>query len=216
MTPFKVAKLGARDVCHPWTGPAYVTVPRAMKGCWSHQEHVDPYPAYSHDVELVHREARRVIRALPIGVPVLISVLAVEGLDRVNGHCRIDYDYKGEKPHPWAASIVLWGKRIPIHPAMTRYLVAHEYGHAVEKYIATLRGETGDSQKLRAEYGRLRGCRRQKYYGGGTWHASPGELFANDFRILVAGAEPEFWPHPGFQRPERVAAVRAFWKEHAR
>src|SRR5215213_6319894 len=35
---------------------------------------------------------------------------------------------------------------------------------------------------------------------GGTWHSRPQEIFACDFRILVAGFELEFWPHPGIPR----------------
>jgi hypothetical protein len=53
------------------------------------------------------------------------------------------------------------------------------------------------------EYAQLRGCDPATPYGGGTWHKSPGELLANDFRILVAGVEPEFWPHPGSPTPMR-------------
>ena len=50
-----------------------------------------------------------------------------------------------------------------------------------------------------------------KSYGGG-WHATVSELFANDFRILVAKSEVEFWPHPGFLRPEELVKVVDFWK----
>lgn len=216
MKHLKVFQLRARDVCHPWSGAPYFNLPKPAPGFYSTQVHVDPFPAYPHDVQLVMRELRKVARAFPIGVPVSVNVLEREGPERTNGHCEIVHDYQAKKkPAPWSARIVLWGKRIPPHPAMTRYLVAHEYGHAVAQFLARkLRHK--DAERLYREYRSFRPVRRRpRYYGGGTWHASSSELFANDFRILVAGVEPEFWPHPGFARPERVAAVRRFWKEHA-
>lgn len=217
MTALRVVTLKARDIRYPWTSQPYFNLPAPGKAFYATQVHVDPFPAYPHDVALVARELRKVARAFPVGVPVAVNVLEREGPERTNGHCEIVHNYRSkEKPAPWSARIVLWGKRIPPHPAMTRYLVAHEYGHAVAQFIGRKLGHK-DPEQLYRLYRRLRPrcARRPGSYGGGTWHASTCELFANDFRILVAKAETEFWPHFGFARPERVAAVRAFWKEHA-
>ena len=52
--------------------------------------------------------------------------------------------------------ICLAGKRIPPHPAMTRYLMGHEYGHGVFYHLARLRGFEQDSEGLRKLYQALR------------------------------------------------------------
>ncbi len=69
--------------------------------------------------------------------------------------------------------------------------------------------------RMDREYAQLRGLPvdERALYGGGRWHAAIGELFANDFRILVARAELEFWPHPGFPRPETLPVVVEFWEQ---
>jgi hypothetical protein len=48
-------------------------------------------------------------------------------------------------------------------------------------------------------------------YGGGTWHAQPQEIIANDFRVLVMDQEREFWPHPDVPMPARE--MLAWWDE---
>jgi hypothetical protein len=149
-------------------------------------------------------------------------VLHRECTSRTNGWAEVDHRYYdddcakpccADKTVKWDGIIVLAGKRIPPHPAMTRYLVAHEYGHHVEYELLHRRGlDPGDSV-VRDEYARMRGC-PDVNYGGGTWHKSPGELLANDFRIVVAGVEPEFWPHPGFTHPLEDALVQRWWAEN--
>jgi hypothetical protein len=213
-----VVALTARDLCWPWDREPFFTIPAPGKQFYTRSATVDPFPCYAHDLELVQRSARAVARTLPFAEPIVFATLTFESVKRTNGECDISYDYKNEKgkPDPWGGSITLWGKRIPPHPAMTRYLVAHEYGHAVAKALSFRRGER-DSDALYREYRRLRGLRniRPGSYGGATWHASTAEVFANDFRVLVAGAETEYWPHPGIERPERIAAVRRWWARSA-
>ena len=102
--------------------------------------------------------------------------------------------------------IVISGKRIPIMPAMTRYLVSHEYGHLVE--TALVKAKRLDIN----EYAKMRGCdsRNTEFYGGRTWHKAFGEIFANDFRIIVCDREPEFWPHP-VCHPSSDKALIEWW-----
>lgn len=177
---------------------------------------VDPCPAYAHDVRLVRKCLRDVESRVELAFKPVVYVLHAETLGRTNGWADRSIEYwgrdDGDEP-TWAGHIVLAGKRVPLHPGMTRYLVAHEYGHHVEWELLRRRGLDLDGNDLRDEYAELRGCDPRLPYAPGNWHASAGELMANDFRILVAEAEPEFWPHPGFKRPERVAAVRRWWEE---
>ncbi len=198
-----------------------VAIAAPAPGCRGRQERVDPFPCYLHDAALVREQLASVAARFPLGAPCLVSLVAFESLDRTNGCCEIASAWgEGGKETGWAASIRLWGKRIPPHPAMTRYLVAHEYGHAVEAAIARTEfsdGKAGDrSSRLGAAYRELRGLRRAPRggYGGQTWHVATGEIFANDFRILVCDVEPEFWPHAGIRRPHEVRGLREWWVRH--
>jgi len=201
-----------------WSFDALEPYFRVPSGSYTRSVKVDSFPAYAHDLALVESEARRVDALFPITQEVSLCVIDREFLDRTNGWCNVDYLWEGREISipDFKATIVLSGKRIPIHPAMTRYLVAHEYGHAVRAFISRERKEPSDAlykpESLYGEYQRLRGMEQPKHYGGGTWHSSVEELFANDFRILVLEAEREFWPHPGFARPEECPAVVDFWR----
>jgi hypothetical protein len=178
---------------------------------------VDPFPGYGHDPAYVLKIARQVARDFPLSFPVHFYVPAYEDIGRTNGWCEIQRDWQSkDRPRPiTAANIFLSGKRIPPHPAMARYLVAHEYGHAVDYFLADRLGYDADKHEFRDWYRKLRGIKEAgpSHYGGRTWHASTGEVLANDFRILVCGIETEFWPHPGTVRPEKVASIRKFWRE---
>jgi hypothetical protein len=191
---------------------------RVPDGEYTRHVIVDPFPAYAHDLAMVEVELTRTANAFPMPEEVTVCVLDREFAGRTNGWCSIGHFY-GDKDEraKWSATIVLSGKRIPPHPATTRYLVAHEYGHAVRRFISGKRGEDDNKlyapESLYGEYQRLRCFQTARHYGGGTWHACVEELFANDFRILVVGAEVEFWPHPGFARPEGVPAIVEFWKK---
>lgn len=119
-----------KDLCWSFSDGAapYFSIPGDGYG-YSRSVRVDPFPAYAHDMDLVGIEAVRVARSFPLKEPIRIVTLDREFLERTNGWTDIEPNYdSSEKPRPWAATIVLSGKRIPIHPAMTRYLVSHEYG----------------------------------------------------------------------------------------
>lgn len=180
-------------------------------GSHSRQEKVDPAPCYAHDVDAVRAELAHLQRVAPVPVPLGIFVLSHEMRGRTNAWCSEDRVYTKDDRESYPIGIIaMSGKRIPIHPAMTRYLVAHEYGHFVEAFLARHRG-LKDGFRLREHYRAL--CRPDglETYGPGKWHQAIGEIFANDFRILIAKREPEFWPHPGVTRPEDELSVIGWW-----
>jgi hypothetical protein len=165
-------------------------------GTYGCRERVDPFPCYAHNLALVESELKRTAGLFPLPFPVYIYVSAFECEGRTNAHASTGHDYDGKMvdgEYPiGSGTIVFSGKRIPIMPSMTRYLVSHEYGHLVEAALTR-------AKRLNVEdYARMRGCepRNTEFYGGRTWHKAFGEIFANDFRIIVCDRELEFWPHP--------------------
>lgn len=187
---------------------------KSVVGGWGHAANVDPTPCYSHDRALVLAEAQHVDDVFRVGVPVTIHISRWEEIGRTNGWASQEWNYyagKNGDEKKWEGAIALAGKRIPLHPAMTRYLVSHEYGHVVDYWLCHVRGLQPNG--LDEEYRELRRLPKSSgRYGPGRWHSNVGELIANDFRILVAGRELEFWPHPGIARPEDERGVRAFWR----
>jgi hypothetical protein len=197
-------------------GP-YVVLPTG--GSWPRTEDVDPFPCYSHDRGLV-LETAEVIEAtfpLPPERRPRYVLLGFDTSSRVNGWTSYAEDHDAEEDEngrsPWRPYIAFAGKRIPPHPGMTRYLVAHEYAHCLHLYLEWLAGHSLGSDKLYPAYDEMRGLKPPDSYGGGTWHASTSEVFANDFRILLAQVELEYWPHPGIPRPEEIPAVADWWAQ---
>jgi hypothetical protein len=202
-------------------GPVYQI---SHAGTWVKERAVDPAPCYGHDPELVRAELAHLQAVAPLPYPLAIVLLRHEVTSRTNGDYTTDHGYrdpeylkaeaasKDHVPAPRVGIIVLSGKRIPIHPAMTRYLVAHEYGHSVEDRLAELSGFKNDQQLL-TEYVKDVRPEATGSYGCGKWHQNRGELFANDFRILIAKREVEFWPHPGFPHPLQHPRAIRFWEQ---
>jgi hypothetical protein len=195
------------SLCWPFDSEPYFIV---SGGDYVRHEKVDPFPGYAHSALLVENMCDDLNEVMPCGGQTDIYLPEWEGQGRTNGHeCQQSYyDEKGR----FGATIVLSGKRIPIHPAMTRYLVTHEYGHVVEDWVQFTYGVTN----LRYAYCKdLRAHEsHSKYYGGKTWHAAPGEIFANDFRVVVAQAELDFWPHEPVPFPYDVK-IQSFWHKAA-
>lgn len=186
--------------------------------CGGHQIQQDPYPAYAHTRVAVEQGIKLVNKVrLPL-MPIKLVLLDHEEIARVNGQSYYDrrdsYDEVTKqwvRKDQWDCWIILSGKRIPPHPAMTRYLVAHEFAHHIEDWVGKIRG-LKDGELLK-EYAKLRKLSEAPPYGAGSWHVAPGEVFANDWRILVADVESEFWPHADTPRPEKVAGLKTWWKK---
>lgn len=186
--------------------------------------YVDAFPGYPHDEALVRNMLLTTVEpTFPLPKPFAPSVylLSHESVSRTNGQAHHERMYNAEwneddeSQRPWRSAIILSGKRIPPHPAMTRYLVGHEYGHVVEDWLIRTRHERESSNDLLLEYAEARGLGPSGFTiraDGGRWHRAIQEIFACDFRLLVAGVEPEFWPHPGVARPEDVPSIQAFWQ----
>jgi hypothetical protein len=180
----------------------------------------DPFPAYPHDEQLVAEAAGWVAKAVPPLWDITIWLADREPVARTNGHSGAWIPQHYDDSQAWVhdqprGMILLAGKRIPPHPAVTRYLVGHEYGHHVEYMLNDLRGAPHlHDTALVTGYAEMRGLPVPVHHGtGGRWHDAAPEIFACDCRIVLFGIEPDFWPHPGIPRPGEVPAVRAWWND---
>lgn len=178
----------------------------------------DPFPAYAADKDLVKETLDEVVRYWPLTHNLEVYVSNKELVDRVNAFATYNYNYKkknADGKYPWYGIIVISGKRIPIHPGMVRHLVAHEYGHQVMYEMCARISEDNqpyeDKETLLRNYCKMRGMKYSAKYGGGHWHDSPGEVFANDFRTIVCGIEHEYWPHPQLKHPYEVPELDEWW-----
>lgn len=187
----------------------YITFPE-IEGAWAKRENVDPTPCYHHDVHLVERELAHNLRVCPLPIPLKIAVMCYESIGRVNAFYANQNVYNENAPALFYGTITMMGKRTPIHPAMTRYLVSHEYGHGVQYALERAIGLKADN--IEPWYKEQFRPTATSKYGPGNWHTNTGELIANDYRILVAQKETEFWPHEGYARPENIPHLVAFWK----
>jgi len=194
---------------------------------------VDPFPAYPLSLELVGDLVQACWQRFPLGGARLeVAVLSHEVLERTNGCTCESQIFRRDDGSEWeeklrcgcgcgellelrgqALTIVLSAKRIPVHPAVVRYLVPHEYGHAAFAAIARVMGyQLHEHEKLARKYCERRGLSLDKTrYAGGHWHGQPEEIAANDFRVLLMQREAEFWPHPGVPMPPE--SIAAWWDE---
>lgn len=206
MTPAKatIRRLGARQLVWQFHQPS----PRAR--VLEHaDELMDPFPCFSHDIDIVRAGLAHLGFVEPL-VPLTVWISEFEPVSRVLAFTaqRLKYS-QHEPPKLKANAILLAGKRTPIHPAVTRYLVAHEYGHALEDWIETARGLKSDA--LHEEYLALRAGVGRHHGDGQRWTDAIGEVMACDFRVAVANVETEFWPHPGIPLPD--ARIAQWWDE---
>lgn len=185
---------------------------RTPNADWPHAVYVDPFPCYSLDREIVERVAAKVEDIFPVPFKPTYFILAHEFDDRCNGcatynHVHLDH---ADRPLPIDPIIMFSGKRIPIHPGMQEYLVAHEYGHVVDYNITYMRRQ--EINAMDEEYAKMRGIKMSQKYGGRSWHSNIGEILVNDFRIACTNIEPCFWPHD-VPHPLDNEDVQEFWAE---
>jgi hypothetical protein len=221
--------LGNQDAGGPSYSCGLGSYPRSFR--------VDPYPAYPHNLGLVRELALKCNDVFPLPDARLgLWLFSHDFADRINGmtfedtiYYREDgtdwneeylsYDGSGKmvEMHGQAITIVLAGKRIPIMPAMTKYLVTHEYGHAVFNYVTRRFGyKDHEKNKLEEKYMEIRGVTKyEKKYRGGHWHEAPGEIIANDFRYLFTRQQTDFWPHD-CPEPSWHSPIGEWWIKAAR
>ena len=180
---------------------------------WQHRPHgvgaeFDPFPAYRHDMLVVKRETFHVESCTPPIWDVDLYVANRENMSPTNAFSYVTTNGHYNDADVWVKDppvglIVLSGKRTPPHPAVTRHLVAHEYGHIVEYMLEHLRHGSPHGGEVVKEYAKLRGLSESTLHHGegGNWHNSATEIFACDFRILICNTEAEFWPHMGIPHP---------------
>lgn len=189
---------------------------------WSHKacsSTFDPFPGYAHNATTAHVTAEYAAEICPPLYDIEIFLPNREEIGRTNGYstnCYVREYADGEcVSRTPLGLIVLSGKRIPPHPAMTKYLVGHEYGHHICWMLGNLRNPDHlQNDSWLPEYAQLRGLPVDEvsHHGaGGNWHDSAAEIFACDFRILVLGIETEYWPHPGIPYPNTVEGLDTWW-----
>lgn len=178
-------------------------------GSWARECKVDPAPCYHHSVDLVTQEFEHLRKVAPIPNPMGVFILSHEVVSRTNAHFEDSYIYSSDNVSKPVGIIVISGKRIPIHHAMTKYLVSHEYGHAINaEWVRRITLKDAEFDKWYISEFRPEA---NTSYGCGKWHNNVGELIANDFRILLAQRELDFWPHEGHPRPETISKLVDFW-----
>jgi hypothetical protein len=209
----RLISITAADLQWPFdgAGPHWMTRPRHA---YPRSQKVDPFPCYPHDRHEVRSWALRTEERFPIPTPPTWYVTEHECTGRTNGYADSD-GYTVDKGDKYEQRIepfiVLVGKRIPLHPAMTRYLIGHEYGHVVHYHLERkFRDE--ENHVFERAYAEMRGIEFFEGYGGGRWHLNTGEIIANDFRILVADIAPDFWPH-AVAHPLKCPRVKDWWRQ---
>lgn len=175
--------------------------------------YIDPFPCYSHDIDLVAREVEYIESVINLPFKPHYFVLPFEPTSRTNGWADANKMYissEGEKdkwePRPY---IVLCGRRTPLHPSLSRYLISHEFGHSVHANLAHKVGL--DYWPFAEMYAKeVRKLSYSGEYGGLKWDSNTAEILANDIRVGILDKETEFWPHK-VERPTQE--IISWWKD---
>lgn len=178
---------------------------------------VDPFPCAAHNPKIMRQHVKETTAKFPIPAPVYWVVMPFEAESRTNAWASSGDIYKNDHPKAYnkygiEGYITFSGKRTIVHPAMTKYLVAHEYGHIVDYYISARGRQAGEKDHywFRKAYAKMRGIKYNDSYGGGKRKDSIAEVIADDFRIAVAGVDTDFYVHT-CTHPLKSAKVKKFW-----
>lgn len=213
------------EVVWPFSGEPHYKIKRELSG-YSRNVKIDPFPCIVHNLDLMRERIEFIEAAFPIGALKRWLVLPYEVTERVNAWASHDYIWSnGTDPEKDLAKkknrlelfVVFSGKRSNIHPAMTRFLVAHEYGHWVDYWITSIMKEenySNDEEIFRKKYAEIRGIPYvdDENYGGGNYHDSLAEIIADDFRIVVGGTDVDYYQH-SCTHPLKDPNVVAYWGE---
>ncbi len=187
--------------------------------CYDYDCHIDidPFPCNSHNSKLLLETVTKVEGKFKIGAPTRWIVLPNDTTHYTNAYAQKNYvsGEENRKKYKFEGMIVMAGKRTIIHPAMTKYLVAHEYGHMVDYWITAMMNEKLDSTNetiFRKKYAEMRGIEYNEKYGGGNWVDNIGEIIADDFRIVVANTDKDFYLHT-CTHPLEHTEVKKYWSK---
>lgn len=208
------------EIVWPFKGSPRHKIKQLGSGYFSNIE-VDPFPCNTHNADILRTKIDEIEKLFPIGTLLQWISLPHEVVERVNAWAQSnqiwgDHD-EIKKKHRLDASIVFSGKRANIHPAMTKFLVAHEYGHAVDSWINSIMKEeenNRDENLFHKKYAEMRGLewKSDEDYGGGNYHDTIVEIIADDFRIVVGKTDPDFYQH-SCGNPVNNWDVIRFWDE---
>lgn len=187
---------------------------------------VDPFPCTMHDPKLLAEEVEIIEDKFPIGSFLRWIILPHEVESRVNAWAQKDFIYTDDseeqealkKRHKLDCAIVFSGKRSNIHPAMTKFLVAHEYGHIVDHWITACMKEELDSrddrlfEKTWCEFRSVK-WKDDNDYGGGRYRNSITEMIADEFRIVIGRVDIDIWQHDSIEHPLTNGGIECknFW-----
>lgn len=220
----KVTVKNASDLVWPFGGNGPHYLQNLVVSKYGRQIEVDPFPCTMVDEALVRSKIAEVEQKFPIGALVQWVIIPHEIKERCNAWAQRDWIYADQdnedemliqKKHRIEAFVIMSGKRSNIHPAMTAFLVAHEYGHCVDYWVTSIMKEerqTKDEDVFRKEYAAMRGVvwNDRNVYGGGNYKDDIMEIIADDFRIVVAGQDADWYQH-SVTHPLRDPAVVEYW-----
>lgn len=181
-----------------------------------HTIYVDPFPCASHNVDFIKKKVTMVESIFPIAAPIKYVLLPNELKERVNAMAYQEYvDDKYKKKYKFEGTIALSGKRTIIHPAMSNYLIAHEYGHMVDYWINQSMNQEEKSENaslFRKRYAAFRGIDFNQKLTGYGWKNNIAEVIADDFRIVMAKTDVDFFPHQ-CGNPAKNKKVTQYWQK---
>jgi hypothetical protein len=214
----KVIQKSPTDLIWPFKGEPYIIVNK-IADTYNRNVQVDPFPCGVHDKRLVEKFVGRIEQIFPTNAILQWAIIPFETCERTNAWAQSDSIWSAEasikQKHKIDCLIVLSGKRPIVHPAMTEYLVAHEYGHIVDYWItACMKEETGEREEdvFRKKYAEVRGIEYQSTYGGGRWVDNIMEVIADDFRIIMGKTDPDFYLH-SCTHPLSEPRIINYWNE---